>query len=284
MTQNATSITELIMFQNFLARHTSVPQTHTPHYLRWISGAYAFLHLPLDTPVTQAQKEIYLAYLAQTHEQWQVRQADYAMRLYGYFLARAQAASAANGLDCAAEWIVLADRVREAMRLMHRARTTETTYLEWLRRFYAFRHKQPLDLTESDVRDFMSHLAVEHGVAAATQNQAFNALLFVFRHGLNKLDVHVDDSVRARTRRRMPVVLSTQETQLIFDRMRGTERLMAMLTYGAGLRLMECLRLRIKDIDLERGMVTVRGGKGDKDRCTLAPESLKAAGQSGVMH
>jgi len=145
-----------------------------------------------------------------------------------------------------------------------------------VRRFYRFLGgKLPYLITSSEVKDFMTYLAVEQKIAASTQNQAFNAILFLFRHTLNKDISDIADAVRAKRNRRLPVVLTRGEIDRLFDHMDGVNRLMARLIYGCGLRLQECLQLRIKDIDLEREAVTVRSGKGDKDRETVLPPSLK---------
>jgi integron integrase len=133
----------------------------------------------------------------------------------------------------------------------------------------------PFLLDSRHAKDFMTHLAVEHKVAASTQNQAFNAILFLFRHALDKEIEGIADAIRAKKTRRLPVVLTKRETLMLFDKMTGTNLLMAKTIYGAGLRLRECVQLRVKDIDFERNAITVRSGKGDKDRETVLPESLK---------
>ncbi|MBW2030336.1 MAG: integron integrase [Deltaproteobacteria bacterium] len=167
---------------------------------------------------------------------------------------------------------------RRALRLRHRSLSTEKSYLMWLKRFRGFANsKRPGDLEASDLQDFLSYLAVEKKISPSTQSQALNALVFVFRHVLEKDIENAIDAVRARHKRRLPVVMSVQEVERVFDEMTGVHRLMGMLIYGCGLRLMECLRLRIKDVDLERGVVVVRSGKGDKDRRTVFPERLKDA-------
>ena len=120
----------------------------------------------------------------------------------------------------------------------------------------------------------MTHLAVERNVAASTQNQAFNAILFMFRHVLDKDIEDIGGAVRAKKKRRLPVVLAKSEINCLFDQMKGTNLLMAKTIYGCGLRLRECINLRIKDIDFSRMAVTVRG-KGDKDRETVLPGSIK---------
>ena len=130
-------------------------------------------------------------------------------------------------------------------------------------------------MNQQDLEQFLSHLAVDGRVSSTTQRVAFNALLFLFRHVLAKEISGLDGAVRARIPKRLPVVLSRQEILRVFDQMEGTARLMAGIIYGGGLRLQECLQLRVKDVDFERGCLTIRSGKGDKDRQTLLPESLK---------
>jgi integron integrase len=168
------------------------------------------------------------------------------------------------------------DEVIRVLRLRHRSYRTEQSYLHWLRRFGAYiGFKEPRTATQEDLEQYLSHLAVDGKVSSATQRVVFNALLFLFRHVLTTEIVGLDNAVRARIPRRLPVVLSRQEVLRIFDKMHGTARLMAGIIYGGGLRLQECQQLRVKDIDFERGCLTVSSGKGDKDRQTLLPESLK---------
>ena len=148
--------------------------------------------------------------------------------------------------------------------------------MTWVRSFRAFvNDKEPQQLEGRDLQDFLTHLAVEKRVSSSTQNQALNAIVFVYRHVLDKNIEGEISAVRARQRRRLPVVLSTKEVKSLFDQMKGVHRLMAMLIYGCGLRLQECLGLRIKDIDLEQNLIMIRAGKGDKDRRTVLPEALK---------
>ena len=124
-------------------------------------------------------------------------------------------------------------------------------------------------MTEQDIRQFLSHLVVEKPLAASTQNQALNALIFFFRHGFNKEPTEGIVAVRSYRKPRLPVVLSGKEIQEIFQHLSGNHLLMGQLIYGCGLRLRECLRLRVKDVDFERNMLIVRGGKDDQDRRTI---------------
>jgi integron integrase len=232
--------------------------------------------LTVSSRLSNDQKNQFLSHMAKSYEDWQVKQADTALRLYDYFLSRKQKGPSSESGGSDGDWLTAEEKMRTAMRLRHLAYSTEKTYLLWLRSFRTFvKEKDPAQLSANDLQDFLSYLAVEKKVSASTQNQALNALIFLYR---NVLDKKVDselNAVRASGRRRLPVVLTTKEIERIFEYLDGMPRLMLMLTYGCGLRLQECLRLRIKDIDLERNMVIVRSGKGDKDRRTMLPESLK---------
>jgi integron integrase len=168
----------------------------------------------------------------------------------------------------------LIQRYREELQTRHYARRTVNTYEQWLRRFLRFhRMRHPRTMGSAEVNAFLSHLAVGLQVSASTQNQALAALLFLFRE-LLEMDLELDGVVRARTRRRLPVVLSEGEVKAVRQRLEAEPALVVGLLYGSGLRLMEALRLRVKDLDVERRELTVRDGKGGKDRRTLLPESL----------
>jgi len=167
-------------------------------------------------------------------------------------------------------------RLVARLRLKHVSWRTEQTYREWTRRFAGFLKGRPVSTAEgADVRAFLTKLAVEQRVAAATQKQALNALVFYFREVEGKDLGDFSDFERARRRVRVPVVLSRQECRRLFDALEGTPRLMAELMFGSGIRLLELLRLRVKDVDLERGHLIVRAGKGDQDRVTVLPEVLQ---------
>lgn len=169
----------------------------------------------------------------------------------------------------------LGDRAREAMQLRHLSRRTEKAYLHWMLRFYEFcDRRDPAQLGGQEVSDFLTHLAVHSQVSASTQNQALAALLFLYRHVLGLDLPWLNDIVRAKRSRRLPVVLTRDEVRAVLDVMEGTPRLMASLLYGSGLRLLECCRLRIKDLDFAGCEITVRQGKGDKDRRTMLPAFL----------
>ncbi|GJM23567.1 MAG: integron integrase [Planctomycetota bacterium] len=170
----------------------------------------------------------------------------------------------------------LVDQVHARLRLKHMARRTETSYLHWMRRFFAFHGgRHPRELGAPEVERFLSWLAVEGGVAASTQNQALAALLFLYREVLGVELERFDELVRAKRPKRLPVVLTRAETTALLGAMHGTEALMASLMYGGGLRLLETCRLRVKDVDLDGHELLIREAKGDRDRRTLLPDSLR---------
>ncbi len=167
------------------------------------------------------------------------------------------------------------DRVREQIRLRHYSLRTEETYIGWIKRYIRFHgYRHPMDLGANDVESFLSSLAMERDVAAATQGLALAALLFMYRHVLGLNLPWMDEIVRARRPKRLPTVLSEDEVRQLFLHMDGDVWLVASLLYGGGLRLMEGVRLRVKDIDLARRALVIRSGKGDKDRVTVLPDSL----------
>jgi integron integrase len=166
----------------------------------------------------------------------------------------------------------LLDRVRAAIRLRHYSMRTETAYVGWIRRYIFFHNvRHPDEMGASEVVEFLSDLAVNAQVAASTQNQALSALVFLYREVLGRELEGLDTAVRARRPARLPVVLTRGEVKAMMAELEPKYFLIASLLYGAGLRLLECLTLRIKDIDFDRRQITVRRGKGDRDRVTLLP-------------
>ena len=170
----------------------------------------------------------------------------------------------------------LLDEVRTTARLRHLSLRTEKAYLQQIKRFIFFHGKKhPREMDAKHIRDYLSYLAVERNVSASTQNVALAALLFLYRDVLKlKLD-RIEDVERARTNRRMPVVLTRAEVNAVLNNLSGIPYLAAALMYGSGLRLMECLRLRVKDIEFSYNQVMVRSGKGDQDRVTPLPAKLR---------
>ena len=169
----------------------------------------------------------------------------------------------------------LLEQVRRCLRLRHYSIRTEQAYAQWVKRFILFHHKRhPKEMGAEEIRRYLSHLATDGKVAASTQNQALSVLLFLYRDVLGVELPYVEGIERARRPARVPVVLTREEAERVLARVGGTYRLMAGLLYGSGLRLMECVRLRVKDLDFGYRQVAVRDGKGEKDRRTVLPEAL----------
>ncbi|HAV76675.1 MAG TPA: integron integrase [Anaerolineae bacterium] len=169
----------------------------------------------------------------------------------------------------------LLDQVSDAIRLKHYSYRTEQTYKEWIKRYILFHNKRhPKDMRVQEIQDFLSHLAAEKNVAASTQNQALSAILFLYRHVLQIEIEFPTDIVRAQKSKTLPTVLTHQEAIAVIGKMNGTPQLMTKILYGSGLRIKECLRLRVKDMDFGNRQIIVRDGKGEDDRFTILPDSL----------
>ncbi|HWY50710.1 MAG TPA: integron integrase [Chthoniobacterales bacterium] len=170
----------------------------------------------------------------------------------------------------------LLDRVRWQLRAKRYSIRTEEAYVDWIRRFILFHRKRhPDEMAEKEISDFLSHLAVEKNVSASTQNQAFSALLFLYQQVLDRKLDFIDNVQRVTRPPKLPVVFTPAEACAVLGQLKGDYRLMGELLYGSGLRVMECVRLRVKDIDFGYGHITVRDGKGLRDRVTLLPERLR---------
>ena len=158
--------------------------------------------------------------------------------------------------------------------MRHYSYRTEKTYVHWIKRYIYFHNKRhPQEMAEAEIARFLTSLAIEGRVSASTQNQALNALLFLYHEVMHKKNGLIDGVIRAKRPQRLPVVLTKDEVKKAIDHMNGLPRLMTILLYGAGLRLMECCRLCIKDIDFVRNEIVVRSGKGNKDRYTMLPSA-----------
>ncbi|MFL6516067.1 MAG: integron integrase [Chthoniobacterales bacterium] len=170
----------------------------------------------------------------------------------------------------------LLDQVRQHLRVRHYSIRTEQAYVDWIRRFILFHRKRhPGTMAEPEITSFLTHLAADRNVAASTQNQALSALLFLYQHVFERKLDWLDDLERVKRPPKVPVVLTSKEVRAVLNQLTGDYRLMAELLYGSGLRLMECLRLRVKDVDFAYKQITVRDGKGFRDRVTLLPQRLR---------
>ncbi len=244
-------------------------------YALWVRNLYHYIRKRPGEPLKDDEIRHFLASIAETHHDWQVQQANQSIQLYLHYQ-RQPATTYKNtpsGVDRL--WCGAIDQMVSIMRLKHMSYRTEQTYISWMRQFYRnVSGVSPEYLTSDHVINFLTHLAVNRKVSKSTQNQAFNALLFFFRHVLKKDIDNLWKSLRVKKRQRLPVVLSATEVQRLLDNVQGLQGLMLQVIYGGGLRLAECLRLRVKDLDFERGCLVIRASKGDKDRVTLLPEAL----------
>jgi integron integrase len=169
----------------------------------------------------------------------------------------------------------LLDQLRELIRTKHLSIRTEKTYIQWAKRYILYHNKtHPANMGALQINQYLTFLAVKKNVAAATQNQALNAIVFMYKHLIHKEINNIGDYIRAKRSKKIPVVLSKDEVQLLFNHLSGVYKLIAGLLYGSGLRIMECMRLRLKDIDFKYKCITVRDGKGQKDRVTILPDII----------
>ena len=263
---------DLTRFEETLKSRKRIPEQRIPYYLRWVRAFLRFHAAAQPKATLDESRKLFISHLAKTKPDWQVTQADDAVSA---FIAFSQPQVGRSPSSVTDSWTSVESELIRQIRLRYRSRETEKTYTHWLREFRTFSTiTVPSQLIDGEVRAFLTHLAVDRRVSAGTQRQAFNAVLFFFRHVLNRKDIPLDNAVHARVKRRLPVVLARSEIDRIFTAITPAYLLPAKIIYGSGLRLRECLSLRIKDIDIERGLINVRSGKGDKDRTTLFPASL----------
>jgi site-specific recombinase XerD len=216
-------------------------------------------------------------------QDWQIRQAEHALRIYFVnFLNRSDSRRQPQAVLVDAEGrvspLAALQQLRERIRSRHYSYRTECSYADWARRFFDYLAQQDGPLPRASlagVQDFLTHLAVRQQVSASTQNQAQSAVLFLCREVLGLELDGLAQVARPKRGVRLPVVLSVPEVAALLRSMRGTPRLMAALIYGGGLRISECCELRIKDLDFANGLLFVRNGKGAKDRSTLLPEAVR---------
>jgi len=263
-------------FKAYLLNKHIIPEKKMPYYISWVSQFYAFCEKDVGDNISGNNVDRFLKKSGKYREDWQIKQAKEAIDLYRFFLRKRSKKSVHTEMESDVQWKEVAEEMVNILRLKHRSISTERTYMGWLRSFYKFlNNTSPYELESSHVKDFLTYLAVERHVSQSTQSQAFNALLFLYRHILDKDIQNLHEVIRAKRKRRLPVVMTKQEVFQLFDQINGTNLLMAQICYGCGLRLTECIKLRVKDIDFEQSCLTVRSGKGDKDRQTVLPESLK---------
>ncbi|MDW7773712.1 MAG: phage integrase N-terminal SAM-like domain-containing protein [Desulfobulbaceae bacterium] len=251
-----------------MSRKGLVPEKKLVFYVHWVSSFLSYCEKQGCSPADNSRLKPFLHLLAKSKEEWQVDQAREALRLFHFFQSdRNGREQSVDSMDSQNAWRSIGEQMRESLRLRHRSLRTEKSYMQWLRSFYLYLEgKSPSRIDSQDVKRFLSHLAVTGKVSASTQNQAFSALLFLFRNVLDRPLEDVADTVRASSRKKLPVVLKKHEIQSIFEKLGPLHTLMAQIIYGGGLRAQECISLRVKDIDFEQSSLTIRSGKGGKDR------------------
>ena len=265
-------------FNEYLRRRYRCPWDYISFYARWA----ALFRSRLERSGARADDPDALnAFLADQRgetAEWQMRQAHRALFYYaGYqdHTGSEPQGSTRSGETAPSARDEALHRLSTAIRLRHLAHRTEDVYRGWTKRFLAFTGVPEFSrIGEMHLKAFLTHLAVDRKVSAATQRQAFNSLLFFYRNVLSVPVLDLASVVRAKIGKPLPVVLSVAETRAIMEKLRGVDRLMAMIIYGAGLRLGECLSLRVKDIDFDRCCLVIKAGKGNKDRETVLPERV----------
>lgn len=245
-------------------------------YYRWVQTYTAWAR---PRSIKGIALDLFLRSLSAQYPEAGIKQARRALQLYAYYCSRSvtsiSAAPAPLPLDRSVSWQSSRELTRKIMRLKHMSPRTEQSYLSWFARFESFMGGKACSaLTEDDLKRFLSYLAVEKHVSYGTQKLAFNALLFLYRGVLGLCINGLDSVVRSRVPRRLPVVLTREEVGRVLAKMEGAHLLMATIIYGAGLRLQECLCLRVKDVDSGRNCLSIKAGKGGKDRETVLPESV----------
>ncbi len=271
-------------FQSFLIDRKLTHEKYVPFYALRVSQFLAFANKDKERDIETLVKR-FLDYLKvrENVSDGLIKQARDALTVYLYQykdgirfrklrLEQVQASVSSKVVDVLSE-------MKHLMRVKHYSYGTEQTYLDWAKRFFAYVNEtKKTDTTVcdgEDVKNFLSHLALRHRVSSSTQNQAFNALLFLFREVLKQDLNNLAGTVRAKRGMRLPVVLSVEEIKRLLSHLSGRGLLIAQLLYGSGLRLMECAGLRVKDIDFDGNLIYVRSGKGDNDKTTVLPESVK---------
>ena len=272
-------------FQNFLLSRSLVPEKNVSFYAHWVSKFLAFSNRNEDLgPDLRVKKFLNHLKSQKNISDWQIRQADDALRLYiNHFLDGKTLALSPNlPRKRLPDFSKILGEMRQAIRIKHYSYRTERSYIDWAERFIHYlsnirkKDVHTAGLDSGDVRDFLSYLALKRRVSSSTQNQAFNALLFLFRDVLKTELGDLSKTVRAKRGHRLPVTLSREEVQALFKNVKGLNILILQLLYGSGLRLMELARLRVKDIDFGSNLIFVRGSKGDKDRTTILPQTVKS--------
>ncbi|MFH1985513.1 MAG: integron integrase [Pseudomonadota bacterium] len=262
-------------FRKYLMDKRITTPKQVEFYVHWVVSLFNHCGKHPGDAIDASDIELFLKNASRKRESWQIDQARHAIEIFTFWKGQTAGGRFKGSINARTQWKIAIDTMRKLMRLKHLALKTEKTYLGWVRRFYRFVNgKAPGDLTGTDVKNYMTYQAVEKNVSVSTQNQAFNALLFLYRNVLEETIEDIRDAVRAKRKRRLPTVLTQKEVSRLLAELSGVHKLMVQIAYGGGLRLKECLNLRVKDLDFERFTIVIRSGKGDEDRETMLPETV----------
>lgn len=268
-------------FQKFIVSRGFIPEAKAPYFAWWVKRFEAFCANSTGDRIDKIND--FLAYLSGEEKiaDWQIEQARQAVSMFLEHYLDAGNVVFKGAIDPVVdkkESIIA--RAKELIRVKHYAYSTERAYLDWIEKFFNYitvtRHKNK-QIEAEDIKDFLTYLAVKRRISASSQNQALNSLVFLFRDVLNLELGHIGKAVRAKRGPKLPVVLSVDEIRRLFSHTEGRNLLMAQVLYGTGMRLMELIRLRVQDIDLESNTIFIRSAKGDKDRITMLPSFIKEA-------
>ncbi|WDE97434.1 integron integrase [Lentisphaera profundi] len=273
------------IFKNFLLNQKGIHEKYVEYYLKRVAQYSEFCRRNGSEPYDQISLNAYLRSLFGRAEEWQIQQAEEAVKYYWYWRSegKSEESSWQSNEEIRLEKLSVAFDVEKveylnnferALRLQQKSLRTIRAYVSWTKRYLA--HSAEGYQETEKVRDFLSYLTLRHNVAASTQNQALCALVSLFKYVFQKDLGDISGSFRSKKSERLPVVLDIEEVRCLIDATLGQEKLMMKLIYGGGLRKNECLRLRIKDIDFKRGALNIRAGKGDKDRQTLLSKNLES--------
>jgi integron integrase len=269
-------------FQKYLLEKNLVPVQNVPFFALWVSRFLDYARKN-ELSALEYQETAILAFLESLKSDkhvldWQHRQANDSLRLYYFHYLGKTDSRTAKAVTSKNTYEVI-EETKRLIRLKHYSYSTERTYIQWIERFLQYNgqtaKKAISEIDATDFKNFISHLALKQRVSASTQNQAFNAILFFFRYVLGKETGNIADTVRAKRGQKLPVVFSVEEIKRLLACLNDKDLLITGIIYGAGLRLMELARLRVKDIDMDLNTLTVRSGKGDKDRTTVLPATVK---------
>jgi integron integrase len=264
-------LSKLPEYQQRLTEKRLVPDSQVKYYARWVSSFSAFC-AKAGKPVADCLP-LFLEWLQKSPnvKDWQLRQAENAVILFFQHFGGPKSSLAPEHMT----WPQAIEEMSRNLRLKRYSPETEKSYMHWVSRFQDYAGNKPLSsLSTAEVKNFLTHLALRLRVSASSQSQAFNSLLYLFRNILKRDFSGFEETVRARRHKHLPVVLSKSEVQRVLSKMSGTCQLMANLVYGSGIRLNECLQLRVQNLDFEQNKLIVHGGKGGKDRTTLLPKAL----------